>query len=237
MKALKIAILGYGEVGKAIRKFYKEAECEDKNNDVEIRSCDILHVCIPYSAQFVQQVRAKIKKAKPRLVVIHSTVPIGTTLSLGKKCVHSPIRGVHPELYQGVKTFVKYVGYEDKTAGQFAQKHLRSIGMNVRLVAGSKNTEALKLWDTTQYGLLIVLNKEIKRYCEAHKLDFDVVYTSANQSYNEGYTKLGRAEVVRPWLRYMEGRIGGHCVIPNCLLLDTEISNFILRKNDTTGNL
>ncbi len=97
-------------------------------------------------------------------------------------------------------------------------------------------SEALKLWDTTQYGWMIVLNKEIKKWCDENGLDFEVIYTEANKSYNEGYQKLGRPEVMRPYLKYMSGKVGGHCIVPNCRLLNSEIAKFILKKNRSYKN-
>jgi UDP-N-acetyl-D-mannosaminuronate dehydrogenase len=130
--------------------------------------------------------------------------------------VHSPIRGVHPNLAKGIKTFVKYFGGKDakKAASIFSR-----LGIKTKVFKEAKTTEALKLWDTTQYGRLIMLEKEIHEWCKENKVDFKAVYTEANKDYNEGYTKLGRPEVVRPYLKHVEGPIGGHCVTPNAKLL------------------
>jgi len=226
----KIGIWGYGEVGKAIAQFYKNPEVEDLASNHVFGELTILHVCIPYGSNFVQLVKNKMKRTKAKITFIHSSVPVGTTKKIGGDIVHSPIRGVHPHLHQGIKTFVKYVGFDDPVVGSYAAKHLRKIKLNVRAVSGTQNTEALKLWDTTQYGVMIMLNKEIKKFCDKYGLDFSIVYTDANKTYNRGYIKLGRSEVVRPFLKYMPGPIGGHCVLPNCKLLDDEIAKLILSK-------
>ena len=42
--------------------------------------------------------------------------------------------------------------------------------------------------------------------------------TVFNTSYNEGYKKLGKNNVVRPVL-YPTEKIGGHCVVPNAKIL------------------
>jgi hypothetical protein len=42
--------------------------------------------------------------------------------------VHSPVRGVHPYLYEGIKTFVKYIGADNKEAGNMADTHLKGLG-------------------------------------------------------------------------------------------------------------
>jgi len=236
----EIGILGYGEVGQAIAKFYNNPQIKDLNRDDGLEGVDILHICIPWSNNFIKIVREEIKKIKPKLIIIHSTVAPGTTkklvLSLPKELggmvVHSPVRGIHPHLYKGIKTFVKYIGTDNKKAGNLAKKHLEGLGIETKVFIPSITTEALKLWETTQYAWLIVLNKEIRKWCDKKGLDFNAIYTEANKSYNEGYQKLGRPEVVRPYLKYIPGKIGGHCVTPNCALLDSKIAKFILRKNN-----
>jgi len=234
----KIGILGYGEVGQAIAKFYKNPKIKDLKRDDGLVGIEILNVCIAWSDNFIKIVNKEIKKIKPKLTIIHSTVAPGTTKKiisgLPRDCqevVHSPIRGIHPNLYLGIKTFVKYVGADNKKAGELAKKHLESLGIKTKLLTPSAATEALKLWDTAQYSWMIVLNKEIKKWCDKKGLNFNAVYSEANKSYNEGYRKLGKPEVVRPYLKYIPGEIGGHCLIPNCYLLDSEIAKFILKKN------
>ncbi|KKR73262.1 MAG: EsV-1-83 [Candidatus Nomurabacteria bacterium GW2011_GWA1_40_8] len=226
----KIGILGYGEIGRAIGKFYKDFQVDDLLRPCFFTKLDILHVCIPYSSNFVRIVKEKIKKTGAKLTIIHSTVAIGTTQKIGGFVVHSPVRGVHPNLHEGIKTFVKYVGFDDEKVGLLAFRHLRSLGIKAHSVWDSRNTEALKLWDTTQYGVMIILNKEIKKFCDKHGLDFSVVYKHANRTYNEGYVELGRSEVVRPFLQFMAGKIGGHCVLSNCEILPDPLAKWILLK-------
>ena len=227
----KIGILGYGDVGKSIAKFYNKPKIKDLKRDDGLKGVDILHICIPWSNNFIEIVKKEIKKIKPKLTIIHSTVAPGTTKKIGGMVVHSPVRGTHPRLYKGIKTFVKYIGADNKKAANLAKKHFESLGIKTKIFIPSVTTEALKLWDTTQYGWMIVLNKEIKKWCNKKGLDFEAIYIKANKTYNEGYRKLGKPEVVRPYLNYMPGKIGGRCVIPNCYLLDSEIAKFILKKN------
>ena len=80
----KIGILGYGEIGRAIAKFYgsagsPQAKIKDLNKDDGLRGIDILHICIPYSKNFVNIVSKEIKKIKPKLAIIHSTIAPGAT--------------------------------------------------------------------------------------------------------------------------------------------------------------
>jgi len=237
-KIIKVGILGHGEIGSSLAKFYKNPKIKDLRRDDNLIGVDILHVCIPYNDEFLDIVRKEIVEIKPKLTIIHSTVALGTVkklvLDLPKELsmvVHSPVRGNHPHLHKSMKVFVKYIGADSKKAGLLAAKHLKSLGIKTKVFYPSKTTEALKLWDTTQYGWMIILNKEIKKWCDENGLDFEKIYTDANKSYHEGYKKFGRPEVLRPYLKHVPGKIGGHCVIPNCEILGSEIAALILQKN------
>lgn len=231
MSNAKVGILGYGEIGKAVSQFYASPKIKDLNRDDGLAGVEILHVCIPWSDKFIDIVKKEIKKIKPKLTIIHSTVALSATKEIGGTAVHSPVRGVHPKLFEGIKTFVKYIGADNKRAANLAERHFKKLNIKTKTFFPSKTTEALKLWDTAQYGWLIVLNKEIKKWCDKNNVDFEAVYTEANKTYNEGYKKLGREEVLRPYLKHIEGKIGGHCIIPNCRILKSGITETILKKN------
>src|SRR3989344_9664116 len=188
----KIGILGNGEVGQAIAKFYKNPLIKDLKRDDGLIEADILHVCIPWNKNFIKAVKEEIKKIKPRLTIIHSTVAPFTTkklaLSLPKRLagnvVHSPIRGVHPELYEGIKTFVKYIGADNKKAGQLAKKHLESLGIKTKVFYPSATTEIGKLLDTTYYGLIIAWHGEMKKICDKFNVNFEEAAADFNKTYN-----------------------------------------------------
>src|SRR3990167_9140741 len=211
-----------GEVGTGLLKFLcKKTDVwgiDKKEYPPYPESVDVMHICIPYSKYFKDQVFLYKNRFKPNMIIVHSTVPVGTCDKL--KVIHSPIRGVHPNMAKGIKTFVKYFGGKDamKAALMF-----KKYGCKVLSTNKARDTEALKLWDTAQYGWQIVLMKEIHRWCKENRVDFDFVYRIANAHYNDGYKKLGRPEVVRPFLFYKKGKIGGHCIIPNLEMLPGSI--------------
>ena len=95
----KIGILGYGEIGKSIAKFYKNPLVKDLKRDDGLSGIDVLHVCIPWNEDFIATVTKEIAEINPKLTIIHSTVAPGTTQKIGGMIVHSPIRGVHPNLH------------------------------------------------------------------------------------------------------------------------------------------
>jgi len=218
-----IGILGFGEVGKAIAKFYKNPKIKDLNRNDNLIGVNILHVCIPQSDNFIKIVSNEIKKIKPKLIIINSTVLPGTTQKLSKLfkgiVVHSPIRGVHPFLHEGVRTFIKYIGADNKKAGLMAKRHFESLGIKTKVFNNSKATELGKILDTTYYGVCIAWTAEMKKICDKFGVRFEDTVTDFNQTYNEGYAKLGKKNVVRPVLYPIKGGIGGHCVVPNAEIL------------------
>ena len=172
-KDIKVGILGYGEIGKSLARFYKDPKIKDLDRDDGLQGVDILHVCIPYNDKFVDIIKKEIKEIKPKLTIIHSTVAPGTTKKIGGMVVHSPVRGVHPHLYEGIKTFVKYIGADDKKAGEMAKKHLESLGIKTKLVYPSKTSELAKLLCTTYYGLCIAWHGEMNKICKKEKISKD----------------------------------------------------------------
>lgn len=217
----KHIVIGRGEVGAAIVEILNCDSYDLSQGEPKLEyEYDVMHVCFPYSDSFVESVKKYKEIFKADLIVVHSTVPVGTCDP--EEWVHSPIRGVHPNMVEGVRTFVKYFGGKRAPEASF---FFAQLGIDVKNTQKAADCEALKLWDTTQYGMMIVLQKQIYAYCRKHGLDFDVVYTDANHTYDIGYEKLNRPEVARPYLKHVEGPIGGHCVVPNCDMLDHPIAD------------
>ena len=226
---MKIGIVGHGQVGQAVAKLYSETDTTktwfsfDKIQIYDpyqgmiddISDVDILNVCIPYTKDFVSIV--KDLPIPNWYTVIHSTVPVGTTEKFGYKILHSPVRGVHPTLYEGLKTFVKFIGGDEQLAEAYSG-HLKTLGVETHICKDAKTTELSKLADTTYYGLCIAFTSDMKKLCDEYDLDFMEVMTKYNNTYKEGYKKLGKPNVVRPVL-YPTDKIGGHCIIPNAKLL------------------
>lgn len=230
MKKQKHLIIGAGEVGKASQEVLKGKFLADIQDATLIHKgqYDVLHICYPPVKNFVSATKKYIKIYRPGLVIVHSTVPVGTTRKIASFAVHSPIRGVHPHLAKGIRTFVKYFG--GKKAKE-ATEIFSALGVPVKVFSKPETTELLKILDTTYYGWNIIFAKEVKRICDKLKLDFDEVYTDGNISYNQGYTKLGKPNVVRPVLLSMKGKIGGHCIMQNCDLLDDWLTKTVKQKN------
>jgi hypothetical protein len=227
---LKELVIGRGEVGTALSEVLN-CESWDIRDNTSLPSCDILHICFPYSATFVEDVKRYGDKLEPAATIIHSTVPVGTT----RQCadVHSPIHGKHPNLQEGIRTFVKYVGAVDEVSQGLACKSLLRAGITVELADSPEETELSKILCTTQFGLHVVIAKEVQRECEKYGVSFEKVYERWNAHYNAGYERLGMSHVRRSVLKPMDGKLGGHCVIPNAKLLDSWLTNTLLERNET----
>jgi len=236
---MKSLIIGAGEVGKSLYKVleatYKEnIVIRDKQPDFGIieDSLPFLNICYPYSDSFVEDTKAYIKQYHPTTTIIHSTVPVGTTRKCGDACVHSPIHGKHPNLAEGIKTFTKYVGGANELAVLLAINYLEDAGIHPKRVSSPEASELSKILCTTYYGWNIVFCKEVADLCRQLNVPFEEVYTNWNKEYNKGYTELGMGQFVRPVLEPVEGKLGGHCVINNCDLLESFITHLIKRLDE-----
>lgn len=253
-KVKKHLVIGAGEVGTSLYNVLKKrypVSIRGKSLEIDGKF-DVLHIAYPPVKNFIGITKKYIKKYKPKLVIIHSTIPVGTTRKVSNLAVHSPIRGMHTKVshpgiigsthaylkrvkggtpshfVKSIKIFVKY--FAGPKAPE-AAKIFSAIGIKTKIFKKPETTELFKILDTTYYGWNVIFAKEVKRLCDKFGLDFDEVYTIPNRDYNEGYEKLGKPNVVRPVLKPVPGKIGGHCIIPNCELLDDWLTQAVKKRN------
>ena len=230
-----VAIIGMGEIGSSLNEVYKTNGFFPQVKDLEGEisgELDILNICIPGELKdFVQIVNEYANNYNAKLVIIHSTVPIGTTKQI-KNSVHSPVRGVHPNLKEGIEKFCKFIGFNDHRLGKMAASHYEELGIDYCLEENSDSTELAKLLSTTYYGLCIAWHGEMKKMCDKYNVRFDVI-DEWTKTYNSGYKELGMPHVVRPALYPPKNGIGGHCIVSNVeiLLNDNESLALDLIKN------
>lgn len=234
-----VGILGLGEVGSALARFYRGPEWKnnlylqdlEKGNFLSVpvaTGLDILHVCIPWGPNFIVSVCDAIERVCWQgVTIIHSTVPVGTTEHIMSRTgrrhiVHSPVRGVHPNLHRGIKKFVKYIGTDSPSTAAVVAEHFADLGIKSQILRKTQASELLKLLDTTYYGLAIAYHEYANSLCEDVGVNFEMVMGHANLTYNEGYAALGKKNVIRPVLEPPLGKIGGHCVVPNAKILSEQ---------------
>ena len=244
----KVLIVGLGEVGQALFELLKEnthfkvyvldtktekmREIGQKTLPDEV---DTMHVCIPCLDQekFVETVSTYVNQFKPKLTIINSTVPPGTTMNVHKHChclvAHSPIRGVHesPEhMKWELERWTKYVGGADAKAAEAALKHFEKLGLKTKVLKSCLETELAKLFETTYRAWMIAFFQEMHRISKHFKADFDEVVDFLEDTH--------RVRLDRPVL--FPGVIGKHCLMPNLELLmkdyDSEFLRLILKSNE-----
>jgi UDP-glucose 6-dehydrogenase len=225
----KSGIMGWGEIGQSVGRLYSKSKYKIlskdlDHDDLKEERVSILHIAIPYSNNFIKDVLKQIKINQPEFVIIESTVDVGVTKKINQKLktkivVHSPVRGMHPNLTESLKCFIKYIGADDKNIGERAVKHYKSIGVKSKLFMPSESTELNKILSTSYYGICIAWAGEIKRLCDQHGVDYKT-FEDFNLSYNEAYTKMGRKNVIRPTLYPPKNGIGGHCVWENAKMFN-----------------
>lgn len=245
-----VLVVGLGEIGRTLFELLKEKDSFAvyglDSDQTKMRTArqdpsklpkevDTMHICLPCKDQdkFVATVASYAKKFKPRLLIINSTVPPGTTKKIQQACkclvAHSPARGVHksPEhMKWELKRWTKYVGGADAEAAEAACKHFEKIGLKVKKLKSCAETEVAKLFETTYRAWMIACFQEMHRISRNVEADFDDAVDFLEDTH--------RVRLDRPVM--FPGVIGGHCLIPNTELLlsfyDSEFLRLILKSNE-----
>jgi len=244
----KVLVVGLGEVGLPLYKLLREcgkflvygfdidetrmSSIEQKDVSDEV---DVMHICIPCFNQdeFANVVVGYAKRFKPKLLIVNSTVPPGTTQKIHELCgcpvAHSPIRGMHKNLEHmkwELKRWTKYVGGANAEAGEAACKHLGMAGFKPRVLRTCVETELAKLFETTYRAWMIACFQEMHRISKCFGADFDAAVDFLEDTH--------RVRFDRPVM--FPGVIGGHCLIPNTKLLlknyDSKFLRLILESNE-----
>jgi len=219
-----VIIVGLGEVGKPLLEIVKSKHQTfgvDIDLSAPVARCDVMHVCFPFQNDtFVEQVLEYIRKYRPALTVINSTVAPGTTRSIAAESrtavVHSPVRGKHVRMQEEMLHYAKFIGALDLRSGQRAVEHFEEVGMKTKLLASPEASEIAKLAETTYFGLMIAWAQEVERYC----IKFGANYDEVVSFYDE--IKFF------PPVKYFPGVIGGHCVMPNIAILRQQFPSGLL---------
>ena len=222
-------IVGRGEVGSAIEECLHlsnvKVDWVDLDHDIE-GAYPYLHICIPWSDTFCDTVMARIKKHTPIVCIIHSTVLPGTTdhiqAQLQTPVAYSPVRGRHGQMVHDLIEFIKYVGAPNIESAQAAANALFECGFTVKVTSNARVLELGKLFQTTYTGLLVAWAQEMQGYCD--ELDVNFI---ESQLLNEMPNT--------PKVIHRPGFIGGHCIIPNTVILD-EIAEGLFTQVIRTSN-
>ena len=246
-----VLIVGLGEIGHTLFALYDEAKEKfsvygidldqkkmntlSQSKDKVPTKVDTLQVCLPCGSQekFADIIKGYVEQYKPKLTIINSTVPPGTTLKVAASCkclvVHSPARGVHissEHMIWEMKRWTKYVGGADAAASNAAKTHFEKMGLKVKALKSCRETELAKLFETTYRAWMIACFQEMHRISRAFDAEFDEAVDFLEDTHRQRFD--------RPIM--FPGVIGGHCLIPNTELLlksyDSEFLRLILKSNE-----
>ena len=218
---MRVLLIGYGEIGSAVHEVFRRVHeivvCDPARDFPEPEGdFDILAVAIPWSEEFVAEVkRYRRRHGKPD-VVIFSTVPIGTTAQI-HGAAHSPVEGKHPRLADSIRCAPRWIGGRSKAV----ERMCAEAGVKVRHAEAPEHTEFLKLRSTARYGVNIEFARYEASVAAQIGMDFDRL-RQFDRDYNALYRHIGLPDMQRYVLTPPQGNIGGHCVVPNARLLDAQ---------------
>ena len=120
----KDVVVGIGEIGKPILKLLSKRNITvgfDSNPDLMVErkferyknlQTSFLHITIPVTDKFINNVLKLCKKFQPECIVIHSTIKPGTTKKIQGKLsipvIYSATRGVHKRMMHDLKRYTKF---------------------------------------------------------------------------------------------------------------------------------
>jgi UDP-N-acetyl-D-mannosaminuronate dehydrogenase len=228
-------VVGLGEVGRPLLAVLGRAHRALGSDlpPLEVREpVEFLHVCYPAEiADFVGVTAAYVERYRPELVVIHSTVAVGTTRAVqrrvggGVPVLHSPVRGKHARMAEELLHYPKFVGGDDAAAADRVEAHFRAVGVPTRRLPTPEATELGKLTETTYFGLIIAFHQDVQRMARLAGASYDDVV-----SFYEGIGYL-------PPVKFFPGVIGGHCVLPNIALLKRTADSRLLEAIEWSNDL
>ena len=234
---------GLGEIGSPILKLISRATIAvgydinkkymNKNKFNKYQNIDtyFLHVCIPFTKEFITNVVLLSEKFNPEAIIIHSTVSPYTTKKLQDKLnipiIYSATRGVHKRMLSDLRRYAKFYSIESNAprknwASINFSKLMKKCGVKTKKMSSPLTLELAKIIvDTSYYGWLINYAQLSNMIAIQNKVDYDEMWSFAD----EIHKFLGNRPKMYP------GFIGGHCVIPNLELIDYKTLNLINEIN------
>jgi len=244
----KNVVAGLGEIGTPILQIISKAvptvgydlnpklmnrQRFEKYQDVKT---SLLHVCIPFTKNFIYNVISLYEKFIPECVVIHSTISPGTTSKLQSKLpipiIYSATRGVHKRMLYDLKRYTKFYAVEPSArranwAASSYEELMKKCGVKTKRMSKPIALELAKIVvDTSYYGWLITYAQLSNMIALENKVNYDEMWSFAD----EIHKLLGNRPKMFP------GFIGGHCVIPNLDLIHNQTLDLIKKLNTVYVN-
>jgi UDP-N-acetyl-D-mannosaminuronate dehydrogenase len=219
-----VVVAGVGEVGRPLlRILEKTYECVPVDIEpVEInKPCAVLHICYPFQIpDFIGTAARYAEKYQPELIIINSTVAPGTTRKVQEAVGHrgvaySPVRGKHARMDSDMLRYKKFVSASHRKDLEKAVEHFQQAGFMTSTFRSPELAELGKLLETTYLGILIGWAQEVERLAARYDGTFEDVNAFVE-------------EIDFLPAHIYPGCIGGHCVLPNIAILQSQIKSDFL---------
>ena len=241
----KDIVAGLGEIGKPILKLLSKDGVivgfdlnhglmdERKFEKYKKLKTSFLHITIPVTNRFINDVLKLYKKFQPECIVIHSTIKPGTTEKLQGKLpipvIYSATRGVHKRMSNDIKRYTKFFvistnAPRSKWASSKYVKLMKRCGIKTKKMSKPETLELAKIvCDTSYLGWLVNYAQLSNLIAIEHGVNYDEMWSFSD----EIHEFLGNRPKMYP------GHIGGHCVIPNLDLIHSDTLNLIKKMNSS----
>jgi len=241
----KDVVVGIGEIGKPILKLLSKRNITvgfDSNPDLMAErkferyknlQTSFLHITIPVTDKFINNVLKLCKKFQPECIVIHSTIKPGTTKKIQGKLsipvIYSATRGVHKRMMHDLKRYTKFFvistnAPRSKWASSRFVKLMKGCGIKTKKMSKPETLELAKIiCDTSYLGWLVNYAQLSNKIAIEYGINYDEMWSFSD----EIHKLLGNRPKMYP------GYIGGHCVIPNLNLINNETLNLINKMNNS----
>jgi len=192
---MKIGIIGYGYVGKAMAKLFPDAIIDDPPlhfyNKKKINDCDIAFICVPTPTkdrEFLDTtiVEGAVYWCQAPLLVVRSTLNPGTVDRLieetGKHILMQPeYLGETPRHPMNDNTEFITIGGDPKDRRKLIDLYTSVYNANVKIrQVTAYEAEVIKITDNRAVAFKLGELQELYDACEAHHIDYytirDAVY-------------------------------------------------------------
>jgi len=199
----KDVVAGLGEIGLPIMKLISRITTtvgydineklmdEKRFKRLQDWQTNLLHICIPFTENFISNVISLYEKFKPQGIVIHSTISPDTTKTIQSKLpapvIYSATRGVHKRMLYDLKRYTKFYAIEpDAPRAEWASseysKLMKKCGVKTKRMTNPKTLELAKIVvDTSYYGWLINYAQLSNMIAIKNKVDYDEMWSFADE--------------------------------------------------------
>ena len=246
---VNVLVVGLGEIGLPIYQMLNQCGCwtiygYDKDPEKTINQLEevptsifALHICIPCAKEevFRKIVFNFIEQFKPRILIIHSTVPPHTCVKLYVEAksitplylAHSPVRGTHAHMLNDIQNYVKFVGGINEQSSLIAFTHLTMAGFKCQIIGNVTESELAKIFETSYAATMIAIYHEMHRISEYFGADFSKIM--------DIIVDTNKHRLDRPV--FYPAFIGGHCLMQNIVLLNSVYSSTLFKWVELSNNL